>query len=270
MKPVTTLHGCFVTGTDTEVGKTRISAALLYWCAQQGWRSAGLKPVAAGTSLAPTLGTGVSSLPPEGAQTGLGRPGAGLIDGQPVNEDVRALREASSLALTDAEVGPLQFQAACAPHIAAALEGRSIERGVILQAAGQLAARADVLVVEGVGGFRVPLGPDWDSADLAVDLGLPVLLVVGLRLGCINHALLTAEAIRARGLRLAGWVGNRIVPDMPWADENVATLRDWLWRQHGTPCLGVVPWLAEPGPAAAAAHLDPAALRAVFAATHSC
>lgn len=242
MTPATPMHGCFVTGTDTEVGKTRISAALLHWCAEQGWRSAGFKPVAAGTS---------------------------VIDGQRVNEDVRVLREASSLALTDAEVGPLQFEAACAPHIAAALEGRVMECGAILCSARALAARADVLVVEGVGGFCVPLGPDWSSADLAVELGLPVLLVVGLRLGCINHALLSAEAVRARGLRLAGWVGNSIAPDMPWADENVATLREWLWQQHGAPCLGVVPWLAEPGPAAVAAHLDNVALRAVLASIFS-
>lgn len=232
------LHGCFVTGTDTEVGKTRISAALLHWCAQQGWRSAGLKPVAAGTR---------------------------VIDGQQVNEDVRALREASSVALSDAEVGPLQFTAACAPHIAAALDGRHIARAALWQHAHTLAAQADVLVVEGVGGFCVPLGADWDTADLARDLGLPVLLVVGLRLGCINHALLTAEAVHARGLRLAGWVGNSLTPDMPWADENVATLREWLWQRHGAPCLGLVPWLAEPGAAAVAAQLDDAALRAVFA-----
>jgi dethiobiotin synthetase len=238
MNAIASSHGFFVTGTDTEVGKTRISAALLHWFAQAGCLSAGLKPVAAGTD---------------------------LINGQRINEDVRALRAASSLALTDAEVGPLQFEAACAPHIAAALEGRTIDRRAILTAARATAARADVLVVEGVGGFCVPLGADWDTADLAVDLGLPVVLVVGLRLGCINHALLTAGAIRARGLRLAGWVGNRIVENMPWADENVGTLRDWLWRQHGAPCLGVVPWLADPAPEAVAAHLDLGALRAMLA-----
>jgi dethiobiotin synthetase len=240
MSSTNPLHGCFVTGTDTEIGKTRISAALLHWLAQSGRRSAsaGLKPVSAGTD---------------------------VIDGQRVNEDVRALREAGSVALTDAEVGPLQFDAACAPHIAAALEGRPIDRAAILNAARALAARSDMLVVEGVGGFCVPLGADWDTADLARDLGLPVVLVVGLRLGCINHTLLTAEAIRARGLRLAGWVGNRVVRDMPWVDENVATLRDWLARQHGAPCLGVVPWLADPSPAAVAAHLDAAALQALFA-----
>jgi len=231
-------RACFVTGTDTEVGKTRISAALLHWCAQQGWRSAGLKPVAAGTE---------------------------LIHGQRANEDVRTLRAAASLPLSDAEICPFQFEAACAPHIAARLEGRAIERGVILQAARDLAARADALVVEGVGGFCVPLGPDWDTADLAQDLGLPVVLVVGLRLGCINHALLTAEAVRARGLRLAGWIGNAIDARMPWREDNMAYLRERLARQHGAPCLGLVPWLPSTDAAAVAAHLDDAALRAVFA-----
>ncbi|MEO8119632.1 MAG: dethiobiotin synthase, partial [Rhodoferax sp.] len=119
------LRGCFVTGTDTEVGKTRISAALLHWLAQAGWSSAGFKPVAAGTS---------------------------LIDGQWVNEDVRSLRQASSLALTDAEVGPFQLETACAPHIAAALQNQTINRDAILRAAQALAGRADLLVVEGVGG----------------------------------------------------------------------------------------------------------------------
>ncbi len=238
MNAAAPLRGCFVTGTDTEIGKTRISAALLRWLAQSGHRCAGFKPVAAGTE---------------------------SVDGQHVNEDVRTLRDASSLALTDAEVGPLQFGAACAPHIAAAIEGRTIERTLLLRAALALGARCDALVVEGVGGFCVPLDVDWDAADLAVDLGLPVVLVVGLRLGCINHALLTAEAIRTRGLHLAAWVGNRVVRDMPWADENVAALRERLWRQHRAPCLGVVPWLARPDSVAVAAHLDSAALRLVFA-----
>jgi dethiobiotin synthetase len=242
MSQLNPLHGCFVTGTDTDVGKTRISAALLHWCAQQGWRSAGFKPVAAGTS---------------------------LIDGQCVNEDVRALRGASSLAMTDAEVGPYQFDAACAPHIAAALQGQTIDRAALLRAAHALAARADVLVVEGAGGFCVPLGEGWNSADLASDLQLPVVLVVGLRLGCINHALLTAQAVRTRGLQLAGWVGNSVSPAMPWIDENVATLRQQLQQQHGAPCLGLVPCLTEPSPAAVAAYLDAAALRPLFATTPS-
>ncbi|MDM0037510.1 dethiobiotin synthase [Variovorax sp. J22G21] len=231
------MRGCFVTGTDTEVGKTRVSAALLHWLGERGLRCAGYKPVAAGTE---------------------------SIDGEAVNEDVRALRDAGSVALTNAEVGPCQFEAACAPHIAAALEGRTIERAVLLQGARTLAVQVDQLVVEGVGGFCVPLAPDFDSADFAVDLGLPVLLVVGLRLGCINHALLSAEAIRARGLRLAGWVANTVDAAMLQRDENLATLRHELGRRHQAPCLGVVPRLASPEPAAVAACLDDSALRVLF------
>lgn len=148
----------FVTGTDTEVGKTYVSAALLHWCTLQGWRSAGVKPVAAG------------------------------LDAAGSNEDVQSLRAASSVSLRTDEVGPLQFQAACAPHIAAALEGRTIALAPLVAHVRALAARSDVLVVEGVGGFCVPLGPEGDTADLAVALGYPVVLVVGLRLGCISHA----------------------------------------------------------------------------------
>lgn len=231
------MRGCFVTGTDTEVGKTRISAALLHWLGEQGQRCAGYKPVAAGTE---------------------------VIDGEDVNEDVRALRDASSVALADDEVGPFQFEAACAPHVAAALEGRSIERAALLQGAQALATRAEYLIAEGVGGFRVPLGPEFDSADFAMDLGLPVVLVVGLRLGCINHALLSAEAIRARGLRLVGWVANTVDPAMLYRDDNLATLRHELWRHWQAPCLGVVPRLANPDPAAVSTHLDDAALRTLF------
>ena len=231
------MRGCFVTGTDTEVGKTRVSAALLHWLGERGLRCAGYKPVAAGTE---------------------------SIDGEAVNEDVRALRDAGSVAFTDVEVGPCQFEAACAPHIAAVLEGRTIERAVLLQGARTLAAHVDHLVVEGVGGFCVPLGPDFDSADFAVDLGLPVVLVVGLRLGCINHALLSAEAIRARGLRLAGWVANTVDAGMLHLDENLATLCHELGLRHQAPCLGVVPRLASPEPAAVAACLDGPALRALF------
>lgn len=227
------LHGCFVTGTDTEIGKTCISAALLHWCAAQGWRSAGFKPVAAGSQ---------------------------IIDGQRVNDDVRALRQAGSVPLTDAEVGPLQFEAACSPHIAAALENRSIDGAALVQQARMLARRADVLIVEGVGGFCVPLGPDHDTADLACALGLPVVLVVGLRLGCINHALLTAEAIQSRGLKLAGWIANTVDPAMVQAPATLATLHHEFTRRFQSPCLGLVPRLSAPDPARVAAHLDGAAL----------
>jgi dethiobiotin synthetase len=234
------LHGVFVAGTDTGVGKTHISAALLHWCGAQGWRSAGLKPVAAGTE---------------------------LVNGQWVNEDVLALRQAGSVRLTDAEVGPLQFKAACAPQIAAALEHRAINRETILAAARHLASRADILIVEGVGGFCVPLTPDWDTADLARELALPVVLVIGLRLGCISHALLTAEAIQTRGLRLAGWIASTIDPAMAHSAANLESLRHEMMRRHRAPCLGVVPWLDNPTPAAVAAHLDAAALGRVLAPT---
>jgi dethiobiotin synthetase len=231
--------GCFVTGTDTGVGKTHISAALLHRMALGGWTTAGFKPVAAGTS---------------------------LIDGARVNEDVRMLREASSAELADAEGGPCQFDAACAPHIAAALEGRVIDRTAILKAGRSLLARSDFLVVEGVGGFCVPLGPDWDSSHIACGLGLPVVLVVGLRLGCLNHALLTAEAIKTRHLPLAGWIANTIDPDMAYPEHNLSTLQHELGERQQLPCLGIVPWLDDPSARAVAAHLNDAALASLFGA----
>lgn len=219
------LRGVFVTGTDTEIGKSRVAAGLLHALAAQGLRTAGLKPVAAGT---------------------------GLIDGRHCNEDVALLRSASSIAVNDAEVGPCQLATACAPHIAAELEGRRIELSALTDAAHRLAKRADWLVVEGVGGFRVPFDDVHDSADLAVALGLPVVLVVGMRLGCLNHALLTADAIRAHGLTLAGWVGNTVDPSMPHRERNLHTLRMHL---APAPCLGVVPWLSQPSPEAVATFL---------------
>lgn len=220
------MRGLFVTGTDTEVGKTRVSAGLLHAVGQLGLSTAGLKPVAAGLT-----------------ETNAGR----------CNEDVALLRSNSSIALELHEVGPCQLEAECAPHIAAAAEGRQIRFDDLLDAARHLAQRADWLVVEGVGGFRVPFDDVRDSADLAVALGLPVVMVVGLRLGCLNHALLTAEAIRARGLALCGWVGNTVDPDMAFREQNIETLRQWL---RPAPCLGIVPWLDRPEPATVAASLD--------------
>lgn len=219
-----TARGFFVTGTDTEVGKTCVAAAILHCLGRDGAVVAGCKPVAAGTT---------------------------AVDGIPVNEDVRLLRDSSTLTLTYAEVGPCQLKEPCAPHVAAELDGVVIDRAALCSAVKTLASRADWLVVEGVGGFRVPMGNGWDSADLALDLGLPVILVVGLRLGCLNHALLTAEAIEHRGLRLAGWIANGIDPAMPRVDASIEALRSRL----PAPCLGVVPRLAHPAPTELAAHL---------------
>lgn len=229
-------HGCFITGTDTEIGKTTIAAAIVSLLGKTGLRVAGLKPVAAGMS---------------------------VIDGERINEDVHALRAASNVALGVDEIAPFQFEAACAPHVAAALEGRSIDRGRILAAIETAAARCDRVVVEGVGGFRVPFDAagDWDSADLARDLGLPVLLVVGLRLGAINHALLTAEAVRARGLRLCGWVANTVDPEMLQISATIDALTVGLGN---APCLGLVPRLPQPTPEAIAPYLNVPALHALF------
>jgi dethiobiotin synthetase len=216
---------CFVTGTDTGVGKTLISSALLYGFSQAGLKAAGMKPLAAG---------------------------AEMREGVLHNDDVFQLEAASSLALPRDLVVPYLLREPAAPHIAAALEQTAIDPQRLLSAYAQIAAQAEAVVVEGVGGFRVPLTDDFDTADLAEKLQLDVILVVGLRLGCLNHALLTAEAIAARGLRLAGWVANQIDPAMPHQQENI----DALSQRLSAPLLGVVPHMAQASAASAARHLD--------------
>lgn len=215
----------FVTGTDTEIGKTLISAALLHALTVRGLRTAGMKPVAAGAEL---------------------RAGAWH------NEDADMLAAACSERLPQSLTTPYLLREATAPHIAAAHESAAIDPQHILDCYGQIARAADAVVVEGVGGFRVPLTDDCDTADLAQRLALPVVLVVGLRLGCISHALLTAEAIAARGLTLAGWVANTVDAALPNAAQNVDTLAARL----PAPLLGCVPRLPLASAAAAAAHLD--------------
>ena len=206
----------FVTGTDTEVGKTFVSCALLHALRAAGKKPIGMKPVAAGT------------------------------DDKGLNDDVEALIAAAGSAAARELINPYLFAPAIAPHIAAAEAGLNIDIEHIATACTQLRSMADAVLVEGVGGFCVPLGPTHDSADLAERLALPVILVVGMRLGCINHALLTQQAIAARGLKFIGWVANRIDPEMPRFAENLATLQARL----AAPLLGVVP--AHSTPAAAA------------------
>jgi len=218
---------CFVTGTDTEIGKTLVSGALLQALGARGLRAAGMKPIAAGAQWQPE------------AQRW-------------ANDDVDFLYEAAPLKLPRELTTPCLFRTPAAPHLAAMLEGQAIDPAALLRAFGQVRAQAQAVVVEGVGGWRVPLTDRYDTADLARDLGLPVVLVVGLRLGCISHALLSAEAIAARGLRLVGWVANTVDPDMAQREGNVLALRERL----PAPLLGVVPRLAQPTAAAAAAHLD--------------
>jgi len=229
-----TQRAWFVTGTDTGIGKTLVSSAMLSLLAGSGLRAVGMKPVAAGLE-----------------ETG----------GEWRNEDVEQLRAAGNVDAPLALRCQYLLRAPMSPHLAARQEDVRIELQPMLSAFDELSARADAVVVEGVGGFCVPFCDDLDSADLAVALGLPVILVVGLRLGCLNHALLSAEAIRARGLVLAGWVASMVDPSMLAPQANLQTLRARL----GAPLLGIVPHLAQPDAAGAARHIDLRALRATAA-----
>ena len=206
----------FVTGTDTEVGKTFATCALLLALNRRGHRAVGMKPVAAGT------------------------------DAHGKNDDVEQLKAASGVTAPPELINPYLFQPAIAPHIAAAEAGVAIDLERIAAAFDRLRETADAVLVEGVGGFLVPLGGDRDSADLARRLELPVILVVGMRLGCINHALLTCQAVAARGLPLAGWIANRMDPDMPRWEESLAALR----QRIDAPLLGVIPPASTPEAAA--------------------
>ena len=216
-------RGIFVTGTDTGVGKTVVAVALLEALVRAGVRAVGMKPIAAG------------------------------IDANArVNEDVHALMAASNVKADAALANPYAFEPAIAPHLAAAAIGTTIEIARIVAAYEALSAKADAVVVEGAGGALVPLSGRTDMLDLAAALHLPVLMVVGVRLGCLNHARLTALATRARGLELGGWIATRIDPAMPFADENVATLREALVA----PLIADIGWQSP-------ARFDLAALRAL-------
>jgi dethiobiotin synthetase len=204
----------FISGTDTDVGKTLVACGLLRAAAARGLRTLAIKPVAAGAEL--------------------------TADGLR-NEDALMLMAAMTEVLPYQQVNPVLLEPAIAPHIAAEKVGKRITvsqlagicRGVMMQP-------ADLILIEGAGGWRVPLNRHELLSDLASELQAPVILVVGVKLGCINHALLTAEAIRSDGLRLAGWVANQIDPDMACVEENLATLNAML----DAPCIGIVPYLA--------------------------
>lgn len=206
----------FVTGTDTGVGKTYIASALVRYFAATGRKTVGMKPIASGCEL--------------GTQ--------GIWQDQLMNEDVVALYEASNIKAPLEWINPYRFAPAIAPHIAAEKAGVMIDSALIHRSYQALAGIADTVIVEGAGGFFVPLNARETLADLAVILNLPIILVVGMRLGCINHALLTVEAIKVRGLTLAGWVANQIEADMPMFEENLASLQ----QRIEAPCLGVVGW----------------------------
>ncbi len=218
-------RGVFIAGTDTGVGKTLVACALLRGLAATGLRVVGMKPVAAGA----TRRRGVWH-----------------------NEDVVQLQAAGNVDAPQAWVNPYCFATPIAPHIAARDCGTTIRMTPIARCYAQLARRADVIVVEGVGGLVVPLGRMFDAADIPGRLDLPVVLVVGLRLGCLNHALLTVEALQSRGLRLAGWIANRIDPDMARATQNLQDLR----RRIKAPLFGDVRYARNPRAEHVARMLD--------------
>lgn len=228
--------GFFVTGTDTGIGKTTVSCALLHAFFAQGYTTVGMKPVVSGRE-----------------------------DG--VWQDVEYLKAASSAKLPQELINPYAFVEPIAPHIAAQRTHTRIDLSHIRQSCKKLLATADVTIVEGVGGFMVPLSISdlsgvtntnqrYDTSDLACELGLPVILVVGMRLGCLNHALLTAHAVAATGLPLAGWVANQIDPAMLQPAANLQTLTEWL----DCPLLGVLPYQRPPDPQQLAQYLNIARL----------
>lgn len=218
-------HAFFVTGTDTGVGKTCIAAGLLQAANSRGLTTAALKPVAAGCERTP-----------EGLR----------------NEDALLLQSVVNPPLDYEQINPVALEPAIAPHIAALEARRPLSTDRLAGYCRGVLGQADFTVVEGAGGWRVPLNPAETLADLARQLNLPVILVVGVRLGCLNHALLTAEAIARDGLPLAGWVANVLDPDMPRLRENV----DALGQRLRAPFLGWVPSLSSPTPAAVAEHLN--------------
>jgi dethiobiotin synthetase len=217
-------RGVFVTGTDTGIGKTLSSCTLLHALRARGLRAVGMKPLASGCETTP-----------EGLR----------------NEDALALQAASDPRPAYDDVNPYALPAPLAPEIAAREAGIAVELAPMLAAHARLAAQADVVVVEGVGGWAAPMAPSLMQADLVRALDVPVVLVVGLRLGCLNHAILSARAIAADGCRLAGWIGSGVDPAMLRIDENRALLAARL----PAPCLGWLPWQAAPDPVALAPSL---------------
>ncbi|MGP4844652.1 dethiobiotin synthase [Marinobacter sp. 1Y8] len=217
----------FVTGTDTGVGKTLVTAALLHAANKQGLRTLAMKPVASGCEETP-----------EGLR----------------NEDALMLQSAMSESVPYEQINPVAMLPAIAPHIAAQEEGKQLSSQRLAGLCRGLQMRpADLFLVEGAGGWRVPLNDRETYSRVAQEMQLPVIMVVPLQLGCINHALLTAEAIRSDGLVLAGWVGNRLSSE-PMARE--AENLDYLKNHLRAPFLGDLPWQAEPDPAVLSANLD--------------
>ena len=218
------MFALYVTGTDTGIGKTLASCALLHALRGHGLRAVGMKPVASGCE---------------------------LVDGEWKNADALALQAAGEAGIAYADINPFALEHPLAPELAAREAGVEVALEPILAAHARLAQQADALIVEGVGGWAAPLSATLMQADLVRALQLPVLLVIGLRLGCLNHALLSARAIAADGLHLAGWIASHVDPAMERVEDNLAMLR----KRMPAMCWGVLPHAQHPDPACLASRL---------------
>ena len=218
------MFSVYVTGTDTGIGKTRASCALLHALRGHGLRAAGMKPVASGCE---------------------------RIDGEWRNADALALQAAGERGIAYADINPFALEHPLAPELAARDAGVEVSLLPILAAHARVADNADALIIEGVGGWAAPLSASLMQADLVRTLHLPVLLVVGLRLGCLNHALLSARAIAADGVHIAGWIASHVDPEMERVEDNIEMLR----ARMPAPCWGVLPHAPGADPAAMARHL---------------
>ncbi|VAW99826.1 Dethiobiotin synthetase [hydrothermal vent metagenome] len=204
-------NGIFITGTDTGIGKTIASCAVMHELAKQGHKVAGMKPIASG---------------------------ACFQKGQLQNEDALALIKHANISVDYKQVNPYCFESAIAPHIAAKQARVDINMSIIQQAFTELGKQADWVVVEGVGGWMVPINEQQVVADIALELALPVILVVGLRLGCINHTLLTMESMQSKGVNIMGWIANQLDPDLTATEQIIKTLQNKLNSSY----LGYLPY----------------------------
>ena len=212
-------QGFFITGTDTEVGKTLVAAALILKLQAQGLRAVGFKPVAAGLK---------------------------ELDGQLINDDVETLLRVSQRVdskLTTQDICPFLLPEPAAPHLVAKKHGIHLSKGIMLERFEALANQYDIVIVEGAGGFLVPINDIYTMGDLAKELQLPVILVVNIKLGCINHALLSIEAIHRKGLKVHGWISNMCQPATEFSDENITSIEKMLHLNYGVNMLGQIPYL---------------------------
>jgi len=206
------MHSFFITGTDTNIGKTAITCSLIAKCIEEGFRAGGMKPVAAGCH---------------------------IENGYMISDDVKKIIEVSNVDLNIKEINPYSFELPIAPHIS--FKSNEIDIHLIKKYLRSFENKMDYLFIEGVGGYAVPLTETFTTADLVENLDIPVILVVGMKLGCINHTLLTVESILNKKQKLCGWVANRIDRDMRAYEENFSFLKEKI----KAPCLGEVPYFKD-------------------------